>query len=275
MPKHFDATLKDLIRAHPTDWLAHLGVPVKGSPEVLSAELSTVTAAADTLIRVGDLIVHIDVESGPDDSLARRMLVYNVLAHHHTGLPVRSHAVLLRPNAQRANLSDRLEYEGLSFRFKIVKVWEVPAEELLRGGIGLAPLAVLGKPPAGRTREQVLPRYAESIVDRVERDQGPAAKNVLTAMYILAGMHVDKYMVRKIFEKVFAMRESGTYQLILEEGAIEHTQDLILKLGRRQIGDPSEKQVARLKAIQDLDRLDRIAVKVLSAKSWDGLLRTQ
>src|SRR5918994_1678104 len=101
MPKPFDATLKDLIRAFPADWLAHVGVPVTEPPEVLSAELSAVTAAADTLIRVGGLVVHIDVESGPDPSLARRMLRYNVLAHYHTGLPVRSAAVLLRSNAQR------------------------------------------------------------------------------------------------------------------------------------------------------------------------------
>jgi hypothetical protein len=275
MSKPFDATLKELIRAYPADWLAQLGVPVTDTLEVLSAELSTVTAAADTLIRVGDRVVHIDVESGPDDSLARRLLVYNVLAHHHTGLPARSFAVLLRPNAQRASLSDRLEYEGLSFRFDLMKVWEFPAEELLQAGTGLMPLAVLGKPAAGKTRQQALPGVAEAVVERVERDPTPEARNLLTATYIPAGMHVDKYLVRKIFEKVFAMRESGTYQLILEEGAIEHTHALILKMGRKQIGEPSEKQVARLKAIQDLDRLDRIAVKVLSAKSWDGLLRTQ
>src|SRR5437762_9653387 len=116
MSQPFGATLKDLIRDHTLDWLTQLGVPVTAPPEVLSADLSTVTAAADTLIRVGDLVVHIDVESGPDDTLARRMLLYNVLAHDHTGLPVRTVAVLRRSNAQRASLSDRLDYEGLSFR---------------------------------------------------------------------------------------------------------------------------------------------------------------
>src|SRR3954469_15576485 len=99
MPKPFDATLKELITAHPVDWLTQLGVPVAAPPEVLSADLSTVSAAADTLLKVGDLVVHIDLESGPDDALARRMLLYNVLAHRHTGLPVRSIVVLLRSNA--------------------------------------------------------------------------------------------------------------------------------------------------------------------------------
>ena len=66
---------------------------------MLSAELSTVSVAAETLIEVGNLVVHIDLESGPDDELARRMLLYNVLAHHHTKLPVRSIVVPLRSNA--------------------------------------------------------------------------------------------------------------------------------------------------------------------------------
>ena len=75
MPKPFDATLKELVTSFPVDWLTQLSVPVTAPPEVLTADLSTVSAAADTLIKVGDLIVHIDLESGPDDSLARRMLL--------------------------------------------------------------------------------------------------------------------------------------------------------------------------------------------------------
>src|SRR4051794_34319439 len=62
MPKPFDATLKELIEAFPTDWLAQIGIPVTGPIRVLSPELSTVTAAADALIRVGDAVVPIDTE---------------------------------------------------------------------------------------------------------------------------------------------------------------------------------------------------------------------
>src|SRR6266540_5581925 len=153
MPKPFDATLKELISSYPADWLAQLGVPITAPPEVLSADLSTVSAAADTLIKVGDLVVHIDLESGPDDTLARRMLLYNVLAHHHTGLPVHSVVVLLRSNAVGGGLSDGVEYAPrpdrgeLKFRFETVRAWELPAEDMLKAGVGFLPLAVLGKPP--------------------------------------------------------------------------------------------------------------------------------
>jgi hypothetical protein len=70
MPKPFDAALKELITAHPVDWLTQLGLPVTAPPVVLSADLSTASAAADTLLKVGDLVVRIDLESDPDDSLA-------------------------------------------------------------------------------------------------------------------------------------------------------------------------------------------------------------
>jgi hypothetical protein len=274
MSKPFDATLKDLICSYPADWLTQFGVPVTETPIVISADLSTVTAAADTLIRVGDLVVHIDVESGPDDSLARRMLLYNVLAHHHSGLPVRSIAVMLRPKAQRASLSDRVDYEGLSFRFQIVRMWEIPADELLRAGVGLLPLAVLGKPPAGKTREQALPSQAERIVDRAEREAKPDLVKLMTATYILASMQIEPEVAREVINHVLDLRDSPGYKFLLREGAIEHTQELILKLARKQLGDPDEKQEARLRAIKDLDRLDRIALKAPKAKSWDSLLRT-
>jgi hypothetical protein len=273
MSKPFDATLKDLICSYPADWLTQLGVPVTEPPEIISADLSTVTAAADTLIRVGNLVVHIDVESGPDGSLAQRMLLYNVLAHYHTGLPVRSVAVLLRSNAQRANLSNQLDYEKLSFQFDIVRMWEVPADELLRAGVGLLPLAVVGKPPSGTTRVQALPSQVERIVDRVERDAKPEIGKLMTATYILASMHVEPTVAREVINHVLNMKELPGYKLILEEGAIDHQQELILKVGRKKIGEPTEKQLAKLKAIQDLDRLDRIVLKASTAKSWDALLR--
>lgn len=176
MSKPFDATLKELVTAYPVDWLTQLGVPITAPPEVLTADLSTVTAAADTLIKVGDLVVHIDLESGPDDELARRMLLYNVLAHHHTKLPVPSIVVLLRSNAVGGGPTDGVEYapnpgvSELRFRFETVKAWELSSEAMLNAGLGFLPLAVLGKPPPGQTRLQALPAIAKRIADRAEQE---------------------------------------------------------------------------------------------------------
>ena len=279
MSKPFDATVKELISAYPADWLAALGVPITAPPEVLSAELSTVSAAADTLIKVGDLVVHIDLESGPDDFLARRMLLYNVLAHHHTGLPVHSVVVLMRANAVGGGPPGGVEYAprpdrgGLRFRFETVRAWELPVADLLTAGIGFLPLAVLGKPPPGQTRAQALPAIAKRIADRAEHEAGADAERLLVAAYILSAMHVPPAVGRGIFNKVIAMKDSPGYQFILEEGAIDFARETLLKLGEQRFGEPTEKQANRLNAIEDLDRLRRMMLKVLTAKSWDAMLR--
>lgn len=281
MPKPFDATLKELVTAHPVDWLTQLGVPVTAPPEVLSADLSTVSAAADTLIKVGDLVVHIDLESGPDDLLARRMLLYNVLAHHHTGLPVRTIVVLLRPNAVGAGPAGGVEYAPVSgqsdlrFRFETVKAWELPAEDILKAGVGFLPLAVLGKPPPGQTRAQALPGVVDVIAERADREAKPVAGKLLTAAFVLATMHTSHAVAREVFRKMLDLRELDGYKAILNEGAVEHTRELILKQGAQRLGEPTEKQKDKLDVIDDLERLDRIALKVLTATSWDALLRVK
>jgi hypothetical protein len=240
-----------------------------------------VTAAADVLLKVGDLVVHIDVESGPDDSLARRMLLYNVLAHHHTGLPVRSIAVLLRSKAVGSGPAEGVEYapvpgtSELRFRFETVRTWELLAEDMLKAGVGFLPLAVLGKPPPGKTREQALPDVVETIAKRAESVAKSEAETLLTAAFILSTMHVKPDVAQSIFDKVIAMEELPGYQFILEQGAVKHMRTWILKKGQERIGEPTEKQKNKLSAIEDLERLDRIADNVPTANSWDVLLQTQ
>ena len=164
MSKPYDATVKDLIAAFPADWLGVLGVPVSGRVEVLSPELSTVTAAADALLSVGNMVVHIDAESGPDSDLPVRLGLYNLLAHRHTGLPVHSVAVLLRANAGVSGRAEGFSYSPrpageLTFRHETLRVWETPSEDLMRGGIGTTPLATIGRPPRGRSRAEIIPEY--------------------------------------------------------------------------------------------------------------------
>jgi hypothetical protein len=184
-------------------------------------------------------------------------------------------AVLLRPNAQRANLTNRVEYHGLSFRFEIVKVWELPAEQFLQGGVSLMPLAVLGRPAGGLTRSQALPAQIQTLIDRAQEEAEDELGELLTATVILASIHHEPAAAREVIRHVLNMRELPGYKFILNEGAIYHGHDLILKLGRQQLGDPTEKQVAKLKSIEDLERLDRMVFKVHATKSWDALLRVK
>lgn len=70
------------------------------------------------------------------------------------------------------------------------------------------------------------------------------------------------------------MRESSTYQAILDEGRIEEAQGTILRQGRQRFGSPSDEVSVIVAAITDLERLHRMADRILSASTWDELLAT-
>src|SRR6266542_2972092 len=64
MPKPFDASTKHLLETRPGDWLEYLGLP-RAPVEVTDADLSTVTAAADKVLRVlgpSPWLVHVELQ---------------------------------------------------------------------------------------------------------------------------------------------------------------------------------------------------------------------
>jgi hypothetical protein len=76
------------------------------------------------------------------------------------------------------------------------------------------------------------------------------------------------------------MKESVTYQAILEEGeAIGEAKGnagearrVLLLLGREQFGEPSAKIMALLDAVTDLSRLEALVIRLLHVKTWAELL---
>jgi hypothetical protein len=71
------------------------------------------------------------------------------------------------------------------------------------------------------------------------------------------------------------MRESITYQMILDEGRVEVLQEVILSQGRKRFGPPDEAMIVTLTAIEDLERMELLAQRVFDAKSWQELLAPQ
>ncbi len=131
------------------------------------------------------------------------------------------------------------------------------------------------KPPPGQTREQALPAIAERIAERAAAEAKGELGVLLTSAFILATMHVNATVAQAIFNKVKAMKTLEGYQFILDEGAVDHMRQWILKVGRKKIGEPTEKEQNRINTIEDLARLERVAETVFTATSWDELLRTQ
>jgi hypothetical protein len=73
---------------------------------------------------------------------------------------------------------------------------------------------------------------------------------------------------------VRAVRESDSYQAILDEGEVRGLQRAVLGQGRKKLGEPDEATRAALGEITDPDRLDRLIARLLDASTWQDLLQT-
>src|SRR6266508_4531159 len=96
MATPFDATTKQLVEAYPDSWLVYLGLQPAGPVAVVDADLATVTAEADKVLRVdapAPWLLHLEFQTSADRALAQRLLRYIVLLHSRHGLDVESVAV--------------------------------------------------------------------------------------------------------------------------------------------------------------------------------------
>jgi len=221
--------------------------------------------------------------------------MYNVLISRRHGIPVRSAIILLRNAADGPEMTGVYEQRlpsgavNLHFRYEVVRVWEHPVEQFLEGGIGILPLA-----PLAKVTKKELPAVVERMAERLRVEVEPAeAEKLWTATYILMGLKYTGEMAGELLRGVRNMRESATYQLILEEGRsegrsrgleegrsrcleegrLEEARQTLLLLGRKRFGEPSAAILTRISKIHQLDRIHQLIVAVLDAQDWRSLLR--
>jgi hypothetical protein len=285
MPLEFDATLKDLVQRRPADFSAGFRLHGPGTLSVVNVDLSMVSASTDVVFAFGDPpreLVDLNFQTSSDESLVERLLLYNALLHYRYGVPVHSLLILLRPAADGQHLTGRLRYRGQGrrghtvFKYEVIRLWQIPTRRLLRAGIGMLPLAMLGRLPEGMRTERGLPSVIRTIQQRAEAEQSPEQANeTLTSSYILSGLRVNRETGLRLFEGVRAVRESTTYQAILDEGRIDELHETVLVLGRERFGAADEVTQAAIISVTDLDRLRRMRVRLLRVNSWQELLRTR
>ncbi len=280
----FDATLKDMGRDHPQGFLAAFDQPATGPVKLLNVDLSTVTTAADLVLGLGEPlaeIVHLDFQSSGAARKHADLLVYNALLFAHYLVPVHTTIILLRPEAAHANMNGVLRYAPrpqrgrMEFAYEVVRLWERPADELLAGDPGVAPLAMLGRLPEDQDLEAGLTAVAQRVVERVMREAAPQqAKKLLTDALLLTGLRVRRDVAARIFRGVRIMQESDTYLMILDEGQEKHARKAVLIVGEERLGPPDETVKARLETVGELDRLDRMLRRAAKAASWQEILDT-
>jgi hypothetical protein len=72
------------------------------------------------------------------------------------------------------------------------------------------------------------------------------------------------------------MRDSDTYQAILEEGRLDEVKRMIFRQGERRFGPPSDQAKEAVNTLNDLERLRRMQDRLLEPNlpGWPKLLNT-
>lgn len=155
----------------------------------------------------------------------------------------------------------------VALRYRILRVWEVPAAVWLSGGLELVPLA-----PFGNVPKADLPAVVAQMKQRFDSEAPSQARELWSASYILMGLRYEQALIQTLLRGVVTMKESVTYQAILEEGGANEARKLLLLQGRDRFGEPSAKIKAFLDAVTDLDRLEALMLRMLHVKTWEELL---
>lgn len=278
MDRPFDPTLKTLAELSPTDWLP-LARRRRRRVTIEDSDIGTiVSGATDKLFRVHDepeYLLHLDFESGHFRAdLPLRLRLYNSVIEYRHQRVVLSVPVLLRPAADSPQW-DGLLQRGLpnelpvsTLRYEVIRVWELPVEQLLAGGSGTLALAPISNVPEGEVR-QVIRRMKE----RLSGPKPPRrAADVWAAAYVLLGLRYSDQMANNLFAEVLGMEESVTYQAIVRRGRAEEGRRLLLLLGESKFGPADAAARAAIERIDDLSQLEELVVRHSSVNSWQELL---
>jgi predicted transposase YdaD len=161
-------------------------------------------------------------------------------------------------------------------RYEVIRVWQLPVEQLLSGGVGTLALAPICNVPESELR---------GVIQRMkERLGGPTrpqrADDVWAAAYVLSGLRYSDAFVQPLFKEVLSMEQSVTYQAILRrgreegrvEGRMEEARHFFLVLGEQKLGPAGATVRAALERIDDPARFEELGARLLSATTWEEVL---
>jgi predicted transposase YdaD len=274
----WDGVMKRLVRGyakHFTRWLTEEAVFVRALDIELKNQHLFADALLEVMLRGMPALLHIEFQTYNDPEMEMRLLEYNVLASRQYGhLPVYSFVIYLRIAGEIAEsplvrtFPDGEEIHR--FFFRVIKLWEIPAEALLQTGwIGVLPLVTLtdgGKQP-------------EVVREMIDRLAVAEEYDLLAISEVVGGLAFRKGPELEWFKRRFSMfqdilRDSPIYQEIVEQGREEERQRRIQEhrtflMRLIQLHFPELEALAKQKAdgIEDPDVLSAMNFKLLAAQT--------
>jgi predicted transposase YdaD len=273
----WDNIMKRLVRGYLKQfarWLVSEAVFVRAHDIELKNQHLLADALLEVILHGEPALLHIEFQSYDDPEMEMRLLEYNVLASRQNGhWPVYSYVIYLR-KAREVAISPLVRTfpdgeEVHRFFFRVIKLWEVPAELLLQTGwTGVLPLVTLTD---GGKRPEVVKEMIDRLVLAEEYD-------LLAISQVIGGLVFKKGPELEWFRNRFSMfqdilRESWVYQEIIEQGREEERQRRIqehrtILMRFIQLNFPELEALAKQQAdgIKDPDVLSSMNIKLLSAQ---------
>lgn len=212
----YDNICKILAENFSTDFASWiLGKPIpftKLEPSELSAE----PIRADSLIFLEslELILHLEFQTRPDENIFLRMLDYwlrlrRKFPHKETYQVV----IYLKPTNSPLVFQDRFTAERTNHSFHVIRLWEQPTA-IFQQYLGLLPFVAL----SDTTNPEDALRQAAQQIESITNQNLQA--NLAAATAIISGLKLEPEIIERILRRD-VMRESATYQAILQEGLEE------------------------------------------------------
>jgi predicted transposase YdaD len=290
----FDVSTKELVWDNPAACLDRWGIGPPGPVVVIESEITTLTAAADKVIKVeseAPYLVNLELQSSYDADLLETTWWRQAALYHRHRIPVATVLVLLRREASAPGLTGLFEIrlpDGWltnQYNYRVVRLWQEDPELYMAGGVNLVPLA-----PLTNVAEDALPGLVQRMADRINAEPEPRAAMLWTATYLLMGLKFSSELASQLLEGVQNMQESTTYQAIVregrQEGLIEGRQEgliegrvtgeqqLLIRQGTKKFGETDAGTLAAIEAIRDIERLEALGERIIDpdVRDWNSLL---
>ncbi len=280
-----DVSMKHAIAEFPQDWAEFVGVRPGTRVRVVDCDVSTIATLADKVIEVlaaDPFILHFEPQAYYDKSLDVRMFEANgrLTKRHdrfvHTCVLLLNRAAWGRANSGRYRSKSPLGGCQVDFEYEVIKVWEIPLQKLLSAGVGLLPLA----PVCDVSRDEI-PQVVRRMEERFRAEIPRAVEAELwTATCVLLGLRFDRKLAHTLLRGVREiMKESSTYQAIVEEGMelgmelgkVSKCREDIVRIGIKRFGKPTRRIREAISKINDPEQLDRLFDRALDVSNWTEL----
>jgi predicted transposase/invertase (TIGR01784 family) len=224
--------------------------------ELNPTELNVDPIRADSIILLTNeaLILQVEFQTIPNSNIPFRMTDYRLRAYRKFPHKRMKQVVVYLTRTQSDLVYETVfELENTRHQFEAIRLWEQPASIFLESQ-GLYPFAILAQTDEPETILRTVAAKIEEI------GSGKVQSDLAATAFILAGLVLDRDLIKQILRRDL-MRESVTYQDILEEGEIkgktegrvegrfEEAKGLVIRLLTRKLGQIGSNLLAKIEAL--------------------------